>query len=88
MRAAHLTAIFAVLITAATLVAGASSADVAPPKGLHGFMLRADEPLTTDFDRTPSFAWNPVPGAITLPVPDLDEQHVPRQRHPVQRRAA
>ena len=65
MRAAHLAAIFAVLITAATLVAGASSADVAPPKGLHGFMLRADEPLTTDFDRTPSFAWNPVPGAIT-----------------------
>jgi len=65
MHAARLAALFAVLAAAATLVAGASSADVAPPTGLHGFMLRADEPLTTDFHRTPSFAWNPVPGAIT-----------------------
>ncbi len=33
------------------------------PAGLHGFLLRADEPLTHTFSRTPSFAWPPVPGA-------------------------
>ena len=65
MHASRFATLFAVLAAAATLVAGASSADVAPPTGLHGFMLRADEPLTTDFHRTPSFAWNPVPGAIS-----------------------
>ncbi|MGZ4335525.1 MAG: hypothetical protein ACXVRJ_14810 [Gaiellaceae bacterium] len=65
MHAARFAALFAVLAAAATLVAGASSADIAPPTGLHGFLLRADEPLTTDFHRTPSFAWSPVPGAIS-----------------------
>jgi hypothetical protein len=34
------------------------------PTGLHGFLLRADEPNTTAFHRTPSFAWAPTPGAI------------------------
>ena len=34
------------------------------PTGLHGFLLRADEPAATLFHRTPSFAWNPVSGAI------------------------
>jgi hypothetical protein len=63
--AARLATLFAVLAAAATLVAGASSAAVAPPTGLHGFLLRADEPLTEGFHRTPSFAWNPVPGAIS-----------------------
>ena len=63
MPAARVAILLAVLAAAATVVAGASSADVASPTGLHGFLLRADEPLTTDFHRTPSFAWNPVAGA-------------------------
>jgi hypothetical protein len=49
----------ALLATTAT----ASSAGVAAPTGLHGFLLRADEPQTAFFHRTPSFAWHPVPGA-------------------------
>lgn len=65
MHAARFATLFAALAAAATLVAGASSADVAAPTGLHGFLLRSDEPLTADFHRTPSFAWNPVPGAIS-----------------------
>src|SRR3954470_14395455 len=47
------------------LVGHASSAGVAAPKSLHGFLLRADEPTTAVFHRTPSFAWAPVPGART-----------------------
>jgi hypothetical protein len=57
---ASLLAALAVLLLAAT-----SSAGVARPTGLHGFLLRADEPRTTTINRTPSFAWNPVPGART-----------------------
>lgn len=44
--------------------AGAAAQPVAAPLGLHGFLLRADEPLREAFPRTPSFAWAPVPGAI------------------------
>jgi hypothetical protein len=33
------------------------------PQGLHGFTLRASEPVVHTFARTPSFAWNPVRGA-------------------------
>src|SRR3954469_25786707 len=46
-----------------------SSAGAAPlvggkaPAHLHAFLLRADEPADTSFARTPSFAWDPVPGA-------------------------
>jgi hypothetical protein len=53
-----------------TLLGAASAADAATPvKGraptkLHGFLLRADEPIATSFPRTPSFAWNPVAGAV------------------------
>jgi hypothetical protein len=64
MPAARVAILFAVLISATTLVAGASSAGAAAPTGLHGFLLRADEPAAADFHRTPSFAWNPVAGAI------------------------
>jgi hypothetical protein len=42
-----------------------SSAALSGPTGLHGFLLRANEPADTSFTRTPSFAWNPVPGART-----------------------
>lgn len=34
------------------------------PQGLKGFLLRADEPVKHEFNRTPSFAWLPVRGAI------------------------
>ncbi len=62
MRIVRLAPIFA----AALLAGSAQAATGAPaaPTGLHGFLLRADEPASTAFHRTPSFAWNPVPGAI------------------------
>jgi hypothetical protein len=56
-RLVFLTAALALVLTAS------SSGAVAAPTGLHGFLLRADEPRTETFHRTPSFAWNPVPGA-------------------------
>ena len=34
------------------------------PQGLTAFLLRTDEPVKHEFDRTPSFAWLPVRGAI------------------------
>ena len=34
-----------------------------PPQGLHAFLLRASDPESHVFSRTPSFAWNPYPGA-------------------------
>jgi hypothetical protein len=44
--------------------AGAATHALRAPAHLHGFLLRADEPLDTTFTRTPSFAWNPIPGAV------------------------
>src|SRR5512132_3228865 len=44
--------------------AQAQTAQVAAPRALHGFLLRADEPRTASFARTPAFAWSPVPGAV------------------------
>jgi hypothetical protein len=35
------------------------------PQSLHAFTLRANEPVVHTFARTPSFAWNPVAGALT-----------------------
>jgi hypothetical protein len=60
LRSSLLLALLAFVATATTSAAG-----VAAPTGLHGFLLRADEPQTDAFHRTPSFAWNPVPGART-----------------------
>ena len=34
------------------------------PQGLKAFLLRTDEPVKHEFNRTPSFAWLPVRGAI------------------------
>jgi hypothetical protein len=65
MLAARLSILFVVLAAAVTLVAGASSAVLPAPDGLHGFLLRADEPLSTDFPRTPSFGWHPLPSAVS-----------------------
>ena len=61
MRIVFLAAVLSLLGLAGT--AATSSAGVSAPTGLHGFLLRADEPATTSFSRTPSFAWNPVPTA-------------------------
>lgn len=61
-----LTARIAALCLALLVVApsaGAHTTAVRAPSGLHGFLLRANEPVTDSFPRTPSFAWNPVPGA-------------------------
>src|SRR5690242_9388925 len=44
--------------------AQARPSQVTAPKALHAFLLRADEPLDNSFQRTPAFAWNPVPGAV------------------------
>ena len=49
---------------ALALAAPAHAGGAAAPTGLHGFLLRADEARTTTFSRTPSFAWNPVAGAL------------------------
>ena len=64
LRPAILAAVAAFLCVATST----SSAAVSAPTGLHGFLLRADEPATTTFHRTPSFAWNPVPGALTYQI--------------------
>jgi len=61
VRFIRIASLFAVAALAAS--AHASSAGLAAPSGLHGFMLRADETASTSFHRTPSFAWNPVAGA-------------------------
>jgi hypothetical protein len=64
-RIARLTPLLGILAVVATgFVAGASSAAVATPTNLHGFMLRATEDATTTFHRTPSFAWRPTAGAV------------------------
>ncbi len=54
-------------LAAAGLLAGAAEAGpraAAGPTGLHPFLLRVDEPRQDTFSRTPSFAWNPVAGAV------------------------
>lgn len=61
MRAACL-----ITVLVAAVLAGTASASTAltAPTGLHGFLLRADEPAAVVFHRTPSFAWAPVAGAM------------------------
>ncbi len=53
-------ALFAVV---GTTLAGAANRSSAPPKNLHGFLLRPGEKATHVFARTPAFAWSPVSGA-------------------------
>jgi hypothetical protein len=64
LRAPLLAAVCLGLLTLAPAAEAAKPVRGAAPKNLHGFLLRADEPVDTSFPRTPSFAWNPVPGAI------------------------
>jgi hypothetical protein len=64
MPAARLVLVTVALL--ATLVAAAPAqnpASPATPKGLRGFLLRPNEPVTHTFSRTPAFAWAPVNGA-------------------------
>jgi hypothetical protein len=63
VRSVRIASLLALAVFAAT--ATTSSAALSSPSGLHGFLLRADEPGKTSFTRTPSFAWNPVSGART-----------------------
>jgi hypothetical protein len=56
-----------IVLTAALLFGATSSLSSAAspvPTGLHGFLLRADEPTAEVFHTTPSFAWDPYPGAV------------------------
>jgi hypothetical protein len=56
-------------LLAALVLCGSAGARVSAPSAIrvpqqvHGFLLRADEPVVRTFSRTPSFAWSPVRGA-------------------------
>jgi len=64
-RIARLTIFLGILAAAvASSLAGASTAAVATPTGLHGFLLTASDSQTSTFHRTPSFAWKPMDGAL------------------------
>ena len=64
---------FAAASLLALVLASSASAGNAPtpitatssPRGLKAFLLRADEPAGHTFSRTPSFAWQPVRGAVS-----------------------
>jgi len=64
MRAFALAGLGLTLLGAASAAGAATPVKGSAPTKLHGFLLRADEPVATSFPRTPSFAWNPVPGAV------------------------
>jgi hypothetical protein len=64
LRASLLAAVCLGLLTLAPAAEAAKPVRGAAPRNLHGFLLRADEPADSSFPRTPSFAWNPAPGAI------------------------
>jgi hypothetical protein len=63
MACARLAAAFAAALAVAAPAGQALAARA--PASLHAFVLRADEPVSHTFARTPSFAWKPVPGAKT-----------------------
>lgn len=54
----------AACLLALVLTGSAQARTVAAPDGLKAFLLRADEPVKHEFNRTPSFAWSPVRGAL------------------------
>jgi hypothetical protein len=68
MPAARRLLLPALLACLGLLLAGGAQArvDAGPgaPQGLKAFLLRADEPVRHEFNRTPSFAWAPVRGAL------------------------
>ena len=64
MRVLTLAAVCISLLALAPASEAATPVRGAAPAHLHGFLLRADEPVEDSFSRTPSFAWNPVAGAV------------------------
>ena len=64
MRVIPLAALLCATLVLGGAPAAARTRPVAGPTGLHAFLLRADERHQTTFAQTPSFAWNPVPGAL------------------------
>jgi len=65
MACARLAAAFVAALAVALPAALAHAATTPPaaPENLHAFQLRADEAVSHTFSRTPTFGWNPVPGA-------------------------
>src|SRR5437867_8471527 len=64
MRVLSLAAVSLSLLALASAADASTPVRGAAPAHLHGFLLRADEPVEDSFSRTPSFAWDPVPGAV------------------------
>src|SRR5919197_2096239 len=64
MRVLTLAAVCLSLLALASAADAATPVRGAAPAHLPGFLLRADEPVEDSFARTPSFAWNPVAGAV------------------------
>ena len=64
MRVLTLAAVCFSLLALASSAEAATPVRGAAPAHLHGFLLRADEPVQDSFSRTPSFGWDPVPGAM------------------------
>ncbi len=64
MAGVRLTAALVAALAVATPAHSALAAK-AGPQSLRGFTLRANEPVVHTFSRTPSFAWNPVSGAVS-----------------------
>jgi hypothetical protein len=77
MSPARLLAVAALLLVLAPSAEARTSA-AKVPTGLHGFLLRADEPVVHSFPRTPSFAWNPVRGAVRYQF-QLSTSSAPRE---------
>ncbi|MBI4171513.1 MAG: hypothetical protein HY511_02010, partial [Actinobacteria bacterium] len=65
IRARRLLFVLIAILAVAGPAGGTTRAPAAgAPDGLHGFLLRVDESPSDVFSRTPSFAWNPVSGAV------------------------
>ena len=64
MRVLTLAAVCLSLLAVVPAAGAATPVKGSAPKHLHGFLLRADEPVDTSFPRTPSFAWSPVASAV------------------------
>ncbi|HEY7207302.1 MAG TPA: hypothetical protein VH416_03595 [Gaiellaceae bacterium] len=64
MAVARLAAVLLAVIALGSAGAAARTSSTGAPTGLHGFLLRADEPVRDSFSRTPAFAWKPVAGAV------------------------